>query len=365
MKNVLAAVASLLVIAALGSPLYAQDADPAPEAPAGEMPADEPAPADGDPDAEAPSSDAPAGEEPPAADDPSGDPPAGEEPPADDEPPAGDEPPADEPPAEGEGEMTPEAEGETPPTDAPPTDQPPTDAPPADTTTDPADTDQADASSEVSVDSYYPAEEAEFGPIDPDYRGPVELSPYMGYSFFDNDKFGIEDSGGFFGGARVTFNFGNESNIGFDVTWGTTRLDFEHKDTNERFNNQVGTRTLNSEVTIHNFTLGLTYRMNYLRTEYLTPFVRFEVGVNYFDDLKTKATFIPNGATSGQLVNAKLESAFGASVQLAMGFDYKLSRNWSLRLESGGGYWFTDWREGENGGFIFNALQFGVVWHFQ
>jgi hypothetical protein len=334
-----------------------QDAPPDAEAVSEPGTPDDPPPPTGDeaaPDEAAPDEAAPdeAAPDEPAPDEAAPDEAAPDEPAPDEAAP--DEAAPDE--ADPEGEATPEAEGETEPAgegDAPAEEGPSSD--------DDGDVDDDD---EIESLSFYPAEEAEFGPIDPEYRGPLELSLFTGWVFFSHDL-DLDTGGGLFPGVRVSFNFGEQSRLGLDVSYGTTRINFKLKDTNVQFGNQFGSRQVGSEVSIHNLTMGLTYRMTYLRWEYLTPYVRAQMGLNYFDDTRANGTFAANGTGAPVAVSAKVDSAFGFSIGAALGFDYKLSRNWSLRAETSIGYWQTDWREDENGAFVSVPLSFGVVWHFQ
>lgn len=212
--------------------------------------------------------------------------------------------------------------------------------------------------------SYYPAEEEEFGPIDPKYRGPVELSLFGGWTLF-GDELDLQDGGSFTGGVRFTVNFGEESQVGLSLGYSATRIGFDLEDRNVRFGTQLGTRRLDSEVSIHSILLGLTYRLTYLRWEYFTPYVRLDLGLNYFDDTTAIGVFSVNGSGAGTAVRGKVESAFGFTAGLAIGIDYKISRNWSARFETSGAFWSTEWREDESGTIVFNTLQLGIVWHFQ
>ena len=218
---------------------------------------------------------------------------------------------------------------------------------------------------EVRVNlSYYPAEEEEFGPIDPSYRGPVELSLFGGWTFF-GDNLDLQEGGALMGGVRLTANFGEESRVGLSLGYSATRIDFDLEDRNVRFGTQLGTRRLDSEVSIHSLLVGLTYRLTYLRWEYFTPYVRLDLGLNYFDDTDAIGVFAANGSGAATAVRGKVDSAFGFAAGLALGIDYKISRNWSARFETSGAYWSTKWREGESSTFVFNTLQLGIVWHFQ
>lgn len=212
--------------------------------------------------------------------------------------------------------------------------------------------------------SYYPGEEKEFGPIHPSYRGPVELSLFGAWTLF-GDAMDLQDGGAFMGGARFTINLGHESRVGLSVAYSATRIGFDLEDTNVRFGTQVGTRRLDSEVSIHSVQLGLTYRLTYLRWEYFTPYVRLDLGLNYFDETSAIGDFRANGSGTRTAVRGEVDSALGFSAGLSLGIDYKISRNWSARFETSGAYWVTKWREDESGTFVFNTLQFGVVWHFQ
>lgn len=260
-----------------------------------------------------------------------------------------------DPPPAGEPEASEQPEPGQPREDTPPI------APPAGDPAPPAEGRQE----EVRVNlSYYPAEEEEFGPIDPSYRGPVELSLFGGWTLF-GDELDLEDGGAFMGGGRFTINFGDDSQVGLSFGYSVTRINFDLEDRNVRFGTQLGTRRLDSEVSIHSILVGLTYRLTYLRWEYFTPYVRLDLGMNYFDDTTANGVFRANGSGNPTAVQGKVASAFGFTAGLALGIDYKISRNWSARFETSGAYWSTEWREDESGTVVFNTLQVGFVWHFQ
>ncbi len=199
--------------------------------------------------------------------------------------------------------------------------------------------------------AYYPDEEREFGPIMPDYRGPVELSLYAGWSIFSPEL--DWTTGAVLGGARFTVNGGEESEIGIDFNWGVTRTQYALSE---------GGATARGEVTVHTFMAGLTYRMSFLRSHLLTPFVRVAMGAVYFDE----SEFSVRAGTTR--IRGKLPASYGWAGQLGLGLDYKLAKNWSFRMESSVDLWITDWREGKHGweGLVQgNVFQAGIVWHFQ
>ena len=368
------------------------DEMPADEMPADEMPADE-TPADETPADETPADETPADETP--ADEPPADEPPADEPPAD-EPPA-DEPPADEPPAD-------EPPADEPPADEPPADEPPADAPegegadpmPADEgeggegagdegegdddvfpapapdieegpeatsqpTSQPAEADHHHPHT-TKVKSWYPAEEEEFGPIDVDYRGPVELSIFGGYRVYSSDL-DVQRGGAFIGGGRLTLNLFDDHRVGLDFSYSVTRINFKVDGTANVGGGPRATK-LRGEVTINSFLVGATYRMDYLRLEYLTPFVRAGLGVNYFDGTEGKGSaFSPTGLPPLPH-REKIDAEFGLLVQLGMGFDYKLDRNWSFRVGTNIDAMINDWADRDSPQFAGN-VEMGIVWHFQ
>jgi opacity protein-like surface antigen len=340
------------------------DETPADETPADETPADDP-PAD-DPPADDPPADDPPADDPPADDPPADDPPM-DDPPADD-PPA-DEAPADEPPAdapEGEGDPEPvpadegegEGEGEEAPFPAPAPDieEGPAASQP---TSQPAEADHHHA---TKVKSWYPEEEEEFGPIDVDYRGPVELSIFGGYRVYSSDL-DVQRGGGFIGGARLTLNLFDDHRVGLDFSYSVTRLNFNVDGTTIIGGQQRQTK-VRGEVTINSFLIGATYRMDYLRLEYLTPFVRAGLGVNYFDSTEGNGrAFSPTGLPPVAHRDS-IDAEFGLLVQLGTGFDYKLDRNWSFRVGTNVDAMINDWADRDSPQFAAN-VEMGIVWHFQ
>lgn len=213
----------------------------------------------------------------------------------------------------------------------------------------------------VEVTSYYPAEEREFGPIMPEFRGPVELSLYGSWNFF-SPTLDMVTGGALFGGARVTANFGEQGEVGAELDWTVSRFRFHQRGL--RTAGGIGSTyaTVRSLVTVHTATFGATFRLTFLRSGLLTPFVRFGVGMVYFDAVDTTAQI------SGGTTPIKLDSSTGLAVVLGAGFDYKLAKNWSFRFETGGSLWMTDWREGDGtyeAEWVANSAQIGIVWHFQ
>ena len=215
----------------------------------------------------------------------------------------------------------------------------------------------------IEVKSYYPREEAEFGPIAPEYRGPVELSLYGGWTMYSGDL-DVESGGSLLGGVRFTVNFGEEDQVGLDFTWGVTRINFHIDETDSVAGRGFGRKDIRGEVTINSFVVGLTYRMTYLRFEYLTPFVRAGVGVNYFEDEVGRGTFQPNNNGALQQFTERLDSEFGIMGRLGFGFDYKIDKNWSIRTEYSLDVMINSWADRDDPQFAGNA-QLGFVWHFQ
>jgi len=221
----------------------------------------------------------------------------------------------------------------------------------------------ADDGEMIQVESYYPREEAEFGPVAPEYRGPVELSLYGGWTMYSGDL-DVEKGGALLGGLRFSVNFGEEDQVGLDFSWGITRINFHIDENDSVANLGFGRKDIRGEVTINSFLVGVTYRMTYLRFEYLTPYVRAAVGVNYFEDEVGRGTFRANGNGPSQLFTERLDSEFSLMAQVGFGFDYKLDKNWSIRTEYSLDVMLSDWAERDDPQFAGNA-QFGVVWHFQ
>jgi opacity protein-like surface antigen len=185
---------------------------------------------------------------------------------------------------------------------------------------------------------------------------------YGGWTMYSGDL-DVEEGGALLGGVRFTVNFGEDDRIGLDFQWGITRINFKVKD-NIQLGNVAGEAKLRGEVTINQFLVGLTYRMTYLRLEYLTPFVRLGLGANYFDGTSGSGTFRPNNNGGLTATRQRIDSELGAVVQLGVGFDYKFDKNWSLRWEWSGDLMINDWADRDSPQFAGN-VQIGVVWHFQ
>ena len=309
-----------------------------------------------------PPTDEPAPMDPPPADEPMDPPPADEPMDPSDEPPAdappvdeipGDAPPADAPPAEGSGDApfpfpAPAPEDEDGPASRPTSETP--------------DEHAAEHSHAPAEVHYYPAEEEEFGPIDVNYRGPVELSVFGGWRVY-SDELDVESGGAFIGGARLTLNLFENHRLGLDFSYSVTRINF-NVDGTTSLNNVTRRTKTRGEVTINSFLVGATHRMDYLRLEYLTPFIRAGLGVNYFDKTTGHGQSFSAIGTAPLPFQEKIKAEFGLLVQLGIGFDYKLDRNWSFRLGTNVDAMINDWADRDSPQFAGN-LEMGVVWHFQ
>ena len=276
-----------------------------------------------------------------------------------DEPPADAPDPTDDPPADG-GEATAADEGDD------DDDVFPAPAPaPEDTGAASQPTSQpsaADHDHRAPVKSWYPEEEEEFGPIDVDYRGPVELGIFGGYRLY-SDGLGLQKGGAFIGGARLTLNLFEDHRVGLDFSYSVTRIAYQVQGKTV-VNGTTRLTKVRGEVTVNSFLTGATYRMDYLRLEYLTPFVRVGLGVNYFDSTEGQGqSFSPIG-TPAVPYSEKIEAEFGLLIQLGMGFDYKFDRNWSLRVGTNVDAMINDWADTDSPQFAGN-VEMGIVWHFQ
>jgi hypothetical protein len=323
-------------------------ADKPPETP----PADKP-PADKPP--ETPPADKPPADKPPET--PPADKPPADKPPADKPPetPPADKPPADKPPAD---KPPADKPPETPPADKPPADKPPADKPPA------GDGSQPDAlaptegpSSARAVDRpLYPAEESEFGPVSVDHRGPVELSPYLGWSFISHG-IGISSGGMLALGTRATFNFGDNKEYGVDLDWKFSRPDMLYaSQVSDSAGNQGEVKARTAD-TIETVALSFTYRLRQLRVEYLTPYVSAGMGVMVFDGVAKKVTL------SNTVVRIHESITPAPAINLGAGLDYKLDPTFSLRLDLRDEIFFTSYNSNKGGTQVLNALtvSFGVV----
>lgn len=208
-----------------------------------------------------------------------------------------------------------------------------------------------DDEEEVEVTSRYPGEEREFGPIDLNYRGALELSFFSGWNMYSSEL-ELETGGGLYGTLRFTINLGEESQWGLDLNATATRMNYKLREQIDGF--EVNTR---DEVTITTWMAGFTYRLTSLRFEYATPYIRLGLGICYFDTSESK------GTADGTAQIIRIERAIGFAGALNVGFDYKMDKHWSLRVETGLEVWSVNWLDEKETHLVGSIFSLGVVLH--
>ncbi len=212
----------------------------------------------------------------------------------------------------------------------------------------------------------YPDEEAEFGPVSPEHRGPIELSPWVGWNLISEDLGGRRGGEPVFG-VRATANFGSDSEFGIDLDWHISRPKIEFR-RDVVLINQVGgpkgTAVTHTLTTINWVEATFTYRIRALRIEYLTPYVSFGLGVTVIDGVDKRFVQFQAGVGSNQRIHEPI--TFCPTIVFAFGIDYKLDPNWSLRAEVRDEVFFTNYNSRGNDVRVLNSLTpfVGVVWAF-
>jgi hypothetical protein len=183
--------------------------------------------------------------------------------------------------------------------------------------------------------SYYPREEAMFGAIEPEHRGHVELGLYAGWDVFAPPRgIGVEKQNGApyqrgwgvpMGGARVTGNFGEHFEYGVGVDFSGARPEAEIVTKSATVTGELFHR-----LTLYRLDLDFTYRLRFLRYEYITPYVSAGAGAVWINAVSGTGFDRSNPANSAHVTQNR---SIGGGPNLALGIDYKLARSISFFIE--------------------------------
>ncbi|MDC3378866.1 porin family protein, partial [Planctomycetota bacterium] len=217
----------------------------------------------------------------------------------------------------------------------------------------------------VRIRPLYPVEEREFGPVMVDYRGPVELNLYAGWTMYSGNL-DIQKGGSAVVGGRFSFNFGPDDEYALDLNVASTVAHYRQR--KSRGNVE---EIFSGDVNINSITIGGTYRLRKLRFEYLTPYVSAGLGVTVFGASNGRGVRILRSpvqtpqASIQTPITKRLDLSVAPTLSLGFGFDYKIDKNWSIRVDVRDDILlYTDFRSGESFG---NATTFtaGLIWHFE
>ena len=203
--------------------------------------------------------------------------------------------------------------------------------------------------------------------MSPEHRGPIELTPYLGWQVITTSGLGARHGGDPMFGLRGTVNFGHDSEFGVDVDWHFTRpkLSLRRDVTNTGGGGGGGATpdvaVADALVSMNWVEASFTYRIRQLRVEYLTPYVSIGAGAVILDAVSKT----PIDANTG-LFKIREPIKYAPVIAVALGIDYKLDPNWSLHAELRDEVFFTDYNDRGQSTRILNAasLAFGVTWAF-
>jgi hypothetical protein len=213
--------------------------------------------------------------------------------------------------------------------------------------------------------SFYPPEEALFGPIEPEHRGHVELNLYLGWDLYapvrgigvDKRRDGTMqgDYGAPLAGGRFTVNLGEHAEYGVSLDFRASRPQATIVVEDTTPTGQRVTGELSDRLTMYRLDIDFTYRIRALRYEYITPYVSAGVGAVWINSVSGRGLDKFNPV---QNVHVSEDRAIGFGPNLAIGFDYKLSRNVSLFFEVRDHLTFTKFNQDViNDGKKFNSVE--------
>lgn len=211
----------------------------------------------------------------------------------------------------------------------------------------------------LTYDELIEREEEEFGPIDFDYRGPLELTLSGGAYIFDGGVAESKLDNGGSGSARLTFNLSSTNSYAFELYFGMTRTNYRVRLDAPGFGtNPDGSSLFNrNKAFIYFGDANIVFRPSGLAFDYAQFYLSIGGSIAYFDRFR----------------GASPENDYGYGGNIEFGLDYKLDRTWSLKLGAKGRALYSrvlrdrdadDTNQQQRIRYIFEPT-FGIVIHFE